>query len=252
MVVRDHPSFRLPEDHDAPIWRYLDFPRFISMLEVGGGSLHFSRPDQFDDHFECLPSNVDQQKMDELWAIAAKSQPVNWSGDAVNSAAEYAREYHRSMPRLVAVNCWHRAEYESAAMWTIYGEDRAIAVRTTARRLIDCLNKNHEHSVRVGMVEYVDPSNPAKISNMFDLVLRKRKSFEHEQELRAVIGDLSPRSELPEEGVTVRLPIQELVESVFVAPEAQPWYRDLVERMCTKYKLGVAVITSSLAERSLW
>jgi hypothetical protein len=50
MVYKEHWHFTPPENRQVPIWRYLDLPRFLSMLHRE--ALHFTRPDQFDDPFE--------------------------------------------------------------------------------------------------------------------------------------------------------------------------------------------------------
>jgi hypothetical protein len=40
---------RPPKDRNATIWRFLDFPKFVSLLTYP--YLHFSRCDTFDDAF---------------------------------------------------------------------------------------------------------------------------------------------------------------------------------------------------------
>ena len=38
MPAKKHPVFLLPDDINVPIWRYMDFTKFVSMLEHGGGN----------------------------------------------------------------------------------------------------------------------------------------------------------------------------------------------------------------------
>jgi len=45
-----HPVFEPPTNPEIPIWRYIDLPRFMSMLE--DQALQFSRADRMWDTFE--------------------------------------------------------------------------------------------------------------------------------------------------------------------------------------------------------
>jgi hypothetical protein len=47
-----HGAEKLPEDRDTPIWRYMDFTKFVYMLDRQ--SLFFCRPDCLEDSFEGM------------------------------------------------------------------------------------------------------------------------------------------------------------------------------------------------------
>ena len=49
-MYQEHRSFTRPDDQDAKIWKYLDFTKFISMLETD--SLYFARADKLTDPHE--------------------------------------------------------------------------------------------------------------------------------------------------------------------------------------------------------
>jgi hypothetical protein len=265
MVVLDHPSFRLPENLETPIWRYVDFPKFVSMLETAGGSLHFSRPDHpnFDDSYEAVPPKRVQQAIERTWTDAVNGQTNKSDRDGVRELTDCFRDVAKSVRRLVGVNCWHCSEHESAAMWKLYGASYGIVVRSTVQRLLDALRKARE-TVRVGLVEYIDTHDTkawddyaGRVStrDLYHWILAKRKSFEHEKELRAVIGDLghiSTETEFSKEGKTIPVPVGVLIESVTVAPKAEPWLGELVGQLCDRYGVHIEVQHSSLGERSLW
>jgi hypothetical protein len=48
-MYQDHPLLSPPPD-DAVLWRYMDFTKFVSLLETS--ALFFCRPDQLGDPFE--------------------------------------------------------------------------------------------------------------------------------------------------------------------------------------------------------
>ena len=92
-------------------------------------------------------------------------------------------------------------EYESMAMWRLYlTGSEGVAVKSTYQRLIDSFplfdgvrkgrnedNTEKELLIHVGVVHYVDyeSSDPPAAPR----ILLKRKSFEHEREIRAVATD---------------------------------------------------------------
>lgn len=49
MAASEHPLFTTPDDK-YPIWRYMDFTKFVSMLASSG--VYFSRADLLGDPFE--------------------------------------------------------------------------------------------------------------------------------------------------------------------------------------------------------
>ena len=50
MAYEDHPIFSTPEGGDTTVWRYMDFTKFLSLLDKK--ELFFVRLDKLDDPFE--------------------------------------------------------------------------------------------------------------------------------------------------------------------------------------------------------
>jgi hypothetical protein len=84
--------------------------------------------------------------------------------------------------------------------------------------------------------------------------MRKRKSFEHERELRALIQHLPSapdpsgsaaqiliRQPNPEHGRFIPVRLAKLLEKVYVAPTAPVWFRELVLHITAKYGLKLPV-----------
>ena len=103
------PLSRHPPD-DAILWRYMDFPKFVSFLE--SSSLFFARADQLGDPFEGSYSQVNFNTLTEKYP------------------AEVAEGLRKAMPGLARlrtnhfVNCWHWNDNESDAMRKIYSEKK--------------------------------------------------------------------------------------------------------------------------------
>ena len=84
----------------------------------------------------------------------------------------------------------------------------------------------------------------------------KRKSFEHERELRAVIWTLEhgknswgPENKFKEvSGLYVPVDVPTLVERVHIAPTAPNWVRELIDSLIKRFGYTIPVVQSSLAE----
>jgi hypothetical protein len=114
---------------------------------------------------------------------------------------------------------------------------------------------------RVGVVHYIDYDRdwlPER--NVYSPFVHKRKSFEHEREIRAIIREVLRNNlgiELagepnPQEGILVPVSVSELVTQVSVAPTTAEWFRDLVGRVTARYGYTFNVIRSSLDERPVY
>ena len=240
-----HPSFDEPDNPNAKIWRYLDLSKFLSMLEKG--ALYFSRVDLLGDPYEgSRPRGEDAFWADILERSKAKEEIVKHNKRVINEARSKNRK------RMYA-NCWHINEHESAAMWHVYSRDSAsIAIQSTFKRLRICL----PDTINIGIVKYIDyETESIPLGNVFNYFLHKRKSFEHEHELRALIwetgvtNDGHLQRDIPAEqaGILVSVELTELLEEVVIAPQAQDWFLELVIALVKHYGLLLKVRKSSLS-----
>jgi len=110
----------VPKNENAAIWRYMDFTKFVSLLDRQ--QLFFSRTDKLGDPFEgsCPKRNLEPR------------------AELMGDTSERISEYSKWIREFTAVNCWHMNKYESAAMWKLYlKSDEGIAIKSTFRRLRD-------------------------------------------------------------------------------------------------------------------
>lgn len=220
-----HPSFR-PPPLDAVLWRYMDFVKFISLLERK--ALFFAQASQLGDPFEGSISKHTQVEIQQKYR-------------------EVETDLHKAIYKYrdqILVNCWHKCDHESAAMWTLYGEH--IAIQTTMERLRDSFVC--EDDVFIGEVSYVDyEDTPISVENFLNFYVHKRRSFEHEQEVRAVVKVRPRDADLPRGGKYIPIDTEKLIDQVVIAPHADEWFSDLVHDLAKKYKLDSRVRASSLA-----
>jgi hypothetical protein len=211
----DHPVFDAPADLDAKIWRYMNFTKFVAFLHAR--SLYFARADRLGDPFEGSFSKAN---------LIPKSQIKDLSEETI----EQLPYINRGFVRHTYVNCWHMSEYESAAMWSLYAQrGEGIAVQTTFRRLTESFRVGKKTSIFVGTVKYLDyETDRLPLGNAMSAFMHKRKSFEHEREIRALIQRLPTTDGVADfsgpspEGREIKVHVKTLVENVYVAPYAEP------------------------------
>lgn len=239
----NHPAFNPPPDSQVRVWRYMDFTQFVSTLEESG--LLFTRADLLVDRFE---GTMSKPLFDYL---ERHSDP----------------EQHAGLLRLTKgwsfVNCWHMNDCESAAMWRLYSTSHeSICVQTTYERLRTALAED----VYIGVVNYISyERDKIPPGNVFWPLVHKRKSFEHERELRAVWSDLQSVSSAgpavssgheyqpsPREAIWKQVNLASLVENIFVSPTAKPWFIELVKKTLGTFHVNLAVKPSDLGAEPLF
>jgi hypothetical protein len=229
---------------ETKIWRYMDFTKFVFMLEER--ALFFSRADHLLDPFEGRASETSLKSDEALEPSLSRSDGAAGSGSGARQR--------------FFINSWHVNEHESIAMWKLFAKsDDAIAVESTYGRLRACLPANvgaegepRGAHIDAALVEYVDPEHSEKLPFDFCEFLRKRKEFEHERELRAFFdvawGEGATRKvDLAEEaGRLVDVDLERLMVRIHLGPGSSAWYRGLVERLLRRFGFETHVKPSDL------
>lgn len=243
--VPDHPVFHLPVSEVQTIWRYMDLPKFVALLN--DKVLYLSRADLLGDPFEgSTTKGVAAKRTAQLTA-----EGVPEFAKAMSSAQELTRSY-------TYANCWHISSHESAAMWSQYvNRGLGVAVQSTIPRLTNALSTglaDDPANVYVGAVKYIDyDTDWIPDGNVLWPYVHKRKSFEFERELRVVTMRLSDYMNVmneidKEEAEGFRAPIdlESLIEQVYASPTSKKWFRDVVQATAQKFGLTLTVRQSSL------
>lgn len=214
-------------DSECPIWRYLDLPKLMSLLE--DKALYFSSVANLGDPFEgSLPAIDQQNEMDVVFEDSA---------DSGVPTGLWVEEWNKlgPDPRLVTfVNCWHNNPNESAAMWRIYtSQDRGVAIVSSVERLQRVLPAE----VTVAAVRYLDWSQDSAqprfaTPDLLETALVKRREYSYEQELRAVCLD---KSLAGQRGKKIVVDLNSLICKAIVAPGTEAWLLSLLENVFARY-----------------
>ncbi len=132
-------------------------------------------------------------------------------------------------------------EFESAAMWKLYTlAHESICIQTTYEKLRLHMPTN----VHIGTISYIDyNADVVNEGNAFNFIMIKRRSFDHERELRAVCM----HAEDPiADGIWVESNLSLLLDNVYLSPTAPLWFLDSVDDLSRHYGLTVPVRQSML------
>ncbi|HEY7311925.1 MAG TPA: hypothetical protein VH643_21355 [Gemmataceae bacterium] len=264
-MLRSDKKLWQPDD-DGRLWRYMDFTKFVSMLDTK--ALFFSRLDKLEDKYEGTLSKPTLAWVERSLGSQPTEQKAKWS---------QTLEVYKSFKAHMFVNCWHINEHESTAMWDLYlKSDEGVAVRSTFKRIKDSLS-SCPYSIDASKVRYVDYETElipvGGDTSIYYPVVHKRKSYQHENELRLfcwgynlsiedqkvagldLAGPIYPclLPQLPDRpGVSLGVNLDALIEEVYVAPSCPGWFLDLVNSVLSKYEVAREARKSNLDSDPLW
>ncbi len=272
-----HPTFRLPPNMDGKIWQYMELAEFVSMLHRK--ALFFVKANKLRDPYEGIMPQFNNLIRSPGYSKENQQQSHSQeqSNPNIQKLPQITIQQFQLYRELVLINPWHYNEYESAAMWNLYSHENAgIAIQSTTRKLSKCFDDNKEDTIWIGKVQYLDFSKDGanEWDNLIQAFVTKRKSFEYENEIRAVTcmpadANLSKESivktanredlffssspkdrvinpkDLTDKGKYVSADLQTLIEKVYIAPYAEPWFEEVLESLLSKYELNTTTVTKS-------
>jgi predicted ATPase len=137
-------------------------------------------------------------------------------------------------------------------MWDLYSNSKeSIAIETSYEKLKNVLPER----TFLGLVKYIDYKNDyIPDGNTYYPFVHKRKSFTHENEVRAIIQEL-PKKEGEKEifdiknelnGISIKIDLNELIEVIHISPVAESWFEELVVDISRKHGLNAKIRKSDL------
>jgi hypothetical protein len=195
----------------AIIWHYMALAKFVSILQ--NGALWFVRLDCLrDDPFEgrCGHGGRFWEKVD-------------------------------AHTRKGCVNCWAFDPEESDLMWHAYAPGFGVAIQSTKRMLKASLAPSSPDRIFIGQVQYGTDRSKIPPDSPYIAAFGKPGAFKWEQELRVLIPYESehypPGIEPPCPGKLVPVQLSSLVAEVWIAPNSEKWFKQVVEFELRKYGL---------------
>lgn len=249
-MYRDIGILESPNNENIKVWRYMNLSKFLSLIDKE--SLFLCRADKMGDLFEASLTKKSIDVREDLFTTLQRDHTF---------PAELLKKEHEVssfLRRNCVINCWHMNNYESAAMWKLYSyENGGIAIQTTYKRLKESIID--ERDVYLGLVQYIDyDTQYIPVDNFIKPFFYKRKSFEHENEVRLfshlinLEGELNLEDNIGESGIYIKIDLQTLIEKIYISPESPFWFADLVMSTVKKFGWHFEVNQSKLCDNPLF
>jgi len=223
------------------IWRYMTLSKLISLLS--SKAIYFACPSQFADPYEgfypashmrafepILQKAIDDSReaRNKLASLFPYADLSNVDNALATQIAEMRESVEKSRLKF-GVSCWHQNNFESEAMWRLYStSEPLIAIESTITRLHNSMTSGKK--VTIDNVRYIDFENdPIETGHKHYGLFLKRKSFDHEREVRATIL-------LHEvgKGELVKYVLEQLIYRIHISPFSPSHFADAVRISCAE------------------
>jgi hypothetical protein len=235
MSLAGHATPPRPADS---VWRYMDLPRFMSLLQ--NQALPFAAARAMEDKWEGSSTVPRPAYVDPTFDMTVTPSMQ----ERLAKASTY-------------ISSWYRAKGESVAMWQLYGRSAGgVCIKSSWGSLTSSLGGPID--VDGGYVQYVRSYSRGRIPalNEHDLFMHKRDVFSHEKEVRLLahqpgsfdpitydggyslgFGDMFP-ADLP---MVLAIPVDvaRLVKSAYLAPSTPVWVEETIRRFVQDSGMGI-------------
>src|ERR1035438_8989321 len=112
-----------PANLDDKVWRYMDLPKFIYLLE--SKKLYLPSAERLEDKHEGSAFLFQKEKEQKLCAERGLREVI-----------PIISEMRQEQLKCTFISCWHKNNSDSHAMWRIYcGPERGVAIVTSYLKL---------------------------------------------------------------------------------------------------------------------
>lgn len=230
-------------DENLAIYRYLGFDKFVHMIETN--SLKFVRCKEWEDPHEG------KIHRDEINYYNSLIEDRSERGAPVG-IPESLKKFSSETLNYTFGTSWSLAN-DHDAMWRIYSSDkRGLMIKSTLKKIESSiknisLKPNCCLFYSIGKVTY----DKKKECNNLEGWFNKRRAFDHEQEVRAVIRVSAPAPMITGYfgGKVTYSPITSaLIDEVVIDPRASDWHVESVRSYCKSKEID-KVSKSSLYDK---
>lgn len=225
-------------DWNEILWRYFSTDRFLNTLN--SSKLYFAAAIQFEDPFEGAVAVVSPEY---------KVDPRYEGMDGIQKA-------FYELKRLTKISCWHRASYESDAMWKLYAmKHKGVAITTTPEKISKALTPYRvkpeygEEQLFGGAIKYTDLASVRLKTSMLETFYHKHMAFEWEKEFRLAISLRTAEEfgvNVPEKGIYVYTNLKELVDRVILGPKLTQKEKDTIIKKAEEVGISEKIEISTL------
>ena len=231
MIVKV-PNVKSPHGNSI-LWRYMNLEKFFDLIT--SSELYFTNVSKLSDKYEgTIPKKNYYRLQKQLGSQGKSIEEILYELELLKQKVDIFRE-------LTLVNCWTLATHESYALWKIYlgGAKGGIAIKTTASRIVDSINKSSESNdeeIYFSIVEYNDYIDD--IESQFQWITRKSNFYKFEDEARLIIFHKErdqPKYNI-KGGRRYKVNIDRLIDRIYISPFSPDWFRKSFNKTIEKIK----------------
>lgn len=199
-MYESHANFIVDKTKNLPFWRYMDFYKFISLINTS--KLYFPV-------VEVLGDQHEGKIPEKIFKMMFK--------DDEESAIIYKQGIGR-LRKETFVSSWTASEKECFAMWKMYAKEKlGIAIKTNFEKLKEAF-KNEKETIYIGEVVYYNNNKPKyQIGNTFTTILTKHNYYEFESEVRCITMIYENEKYYFK---NIEVDLNTLIEEVYISPFA--------------------------------
>jgi hypothetical protein len=256
MPFEEHKCFKTPTD-DTAIYKYMSFYKFFSLINKS--QIFFCRADKFEDPMEgCYPRRINELSVPDWHELYKETYPEKPNHNSfAQSTYDLIRDSHKKRSQY-AICSFCASSHEDDALWKLYSEkSTGICVKTSISRFKQAISKA-KPSVHIGEVKYYSEEDPRTylnepiLLNLFQPYLLKRREYQAENEVRALVTNKSFfKSAIDfnsESGVFIDVNLSDLICEIILSPASTNDFKETVSSMVEKYGISAPIRKSTLYE----
>lgn len=209
------------------LWRYMDYSKYVQLLEQR--ALYFRAVTKFEDPFEGQYAWGESGNA-KFIEVQRKLHLSHGAGMPFDLFMAMNMKTLNDMASHSYASCWHLSGHESEAMWRLYCKTpvEGVLIKTSEELLKKCLTKATEGKITYGPIKYVRNYWIKHYNPEPEVFFRKRLSFEHEKEYRAILQNDPYGSGPPQSGRLVPIDLNELIVEVRSSPMAESNFKSRI------------------------
>ncbi|MFT5423300.1 MAG: hypothetical protein ACI89L_001077 [Phycisphaerales bacterium] len=230
------PVCEQPSDPEISVYRYMNLAKLVNLITTS--RLYLINLNYLEDSAEGTFDPSTRAAMIADYETRRTEQEAFLKSRGIeNFPSNPVENLERSLKSGCYVNCWCIQQYESEALWRIYGGEYGVAIRTTYQQLALALPSH----CMMGKVKYYDPSTEKiPLENFLNIAMHKRHFFKHEHECRIFHFDGTGMGETPVGydknsprpiAISAQVDLKIAKLEVIPSPLAPPWYFDTVAKL---------------------
>ncbi|SIS69419.1 hypothetical protein SAMN05421789_104259 [Kaistella chaponensis] len=230
----EHPEFIIERAKDLPLWRYMDFWKFLKLLN--SSELYFPNVEMMGDQHEGkIPQKIFDLMLKEDELLGRKNK----------FAQNYKEFIENRLRKKTLILSWNANSTESFAFWKMYAKEKlGIAIKTNLDRLKNSV-KDAEENIYIGEVRYYDDNKPTyRTGNTFYTFLTKNNYYEFESEVRCIAQIENDNTATSK---NIKVDLDELIEEVYISPFAEKsGLLEIIEFLREKNNLSFKICISGV------